>query len=725
MPVDHLHVPAIDTMVDLLRWRAANQADRVGFTELRDGEDDQSDLTYGVLDRRARAVAAWLQGNGCQKGDRVLMMLDDGHDYLAVLFGCMYAGALAVAVHPPDPRRLERTLPRLQNIAADAGVAFVATSSAVAKGARSSFEAIGALAGAGWLQIEDLDESRADAWVDPKMLADDLAYLQYTSGSTALPKGVMISHRNLTHQLIDFDTGYNHGPDSVLVTWLPATHDLGLVYGRLMPLFIGFRCVFMSPVAFMQRPFRWLRALSVHRGTHSPAPNFGYELAVRRSSPDELATLDLSSVEVLLNGAEPIREESELLFIETLAPHGLRRTAVTHAMGMSESTAKIVTEPIDRYPPRFVHLDALAYEAHRVIHVPPGSPGARTVASCGATVLDTVVRIVDPETHNALPEGNVGELWVKGTTVAQGYFNNPEATESTFRAVTSSGEGPFLRTGDLAFQVQGEVYLSGRLKDVVIIRGQNHHPQDIEWTMATAHPALRPNCAAAFGVPADDGEQLVLVTEVYEDRVTDPEEVFAAIRAAIGEHGLAARSLVLLTARGLPKTTSGKIQRSKAKRMFLDGSLPQVARWDAKVVVPPASAEPAVSGLVDALRNAPVRRREGVLVAHMQQLAAELLGLDADDVDPDRPLSELGIDSVTAVDLVERVGRGLGHPIAGTVLFDYPTLEAIAGYIMDEILGDKLDAAVAKAPGVADVSDVQGMTEAEAAAALLAELDDL
>ncbi len=728
MPVDHPYVPPVDTLVELLRWRAAHQADRVAFVHLRDGEDDADELTYGELDTRARAVAAWLQRQGANPGDRVLMMVDEGHAYLAALFGCMYAATLAVPVHPPDPKRPGRTLPRLRNIAADAGVRFVITHAPVATAVRAAFGELESLAGATWLNVEELGTEQADAWVDPQVGADDLAYLQYTSGSTALPKGVMISHHNLTHQLTDFDVGYDHTPDSVLVSWLPSTHDLGLVYGRFMPVFIGFRCVYFSPMAFMQRPFRWLRALSLHRGTHSPAPNFGYELAVRRSRPDELATLDLSSVKVLLNGAEPIREASELAFIEALVPHGLPRTAVTHAMGMSESTAKIITEPIDRFPPRFVHVDPKAYEAHRVVQVPKGTPNARTVASCGHTVLDTVVRIVDPDTHEVLPEGSVGEMWVKGTTVAQGYFHNPEATESTFRAHTTDGDGPFLRTGDLAFLVDNEVYLSGRLKDVVIIRGQNHHPQDIEWTMATAHPALRPNCAAAFGVPGEDGEELVLVTEVYEERVGDPEEVFAAIRAAIGEHGLAARSLVLLPPRGLPKTTSGKIQRTKAKAQFLDASLPSVARWDSHAHAPHEQDDGSHDGeLLVALRAAPARRRADVLVAHMQAQAAELLGLDADDIDEDRPLSELGIDSVTAVELVERVGHALNQEIPGTLLFDYPTLEAIGGFIIDELLGASLDAApAAKAKGGAgSAADVAAMSEEEAAAALLAELDEL
>lgn len=682
MIAEHRFAPPVSTMVQLLRWRAEHQADRIGFTFLADGESQADDLTYGALDRAARAVGAWLQERG-ERHDRALMMFEEGNDYLSALFGCMYADRLAVPVHPPDPRRLQRTLPRLINIATDAQVRFVLTTRRIADAVQSHFhDALGDVE-VEWLYVDEIDLDAAGDWIDPEVQSEDLAYLQYTSGSTALPKGVMISHHNLIHQLTDFDVGYEHTPESVLVSWLPATHDLGLVYGRFMPLFIGFRCVFMSAGAFMQRPHRWMLAMSNHGGTHSCSPNFGFEVAARKTPPEDLATLDLSKVCVLLNGAEPIRKESEELFVTTFRQAGLPPQAVTHAMGMSESTAKIVTEPIDRYPPRFVHIDGSAYETNVVKLVAPDAPDARAVASNGTTVLDTEVAIVDPETGDRLPEGRVGELWVHGTTVAQGYFNNPTATRETFHAHTTDGLGPCLRTGDLAFLLDGELYLSGRLKDVIIIRGQNHHPQDIEWTVSTCHTALRPNCAAAFGVPHDNGERLVLVTEVVEDRVSDPEEVFGPMRQAISEHGVAAHALVLMPPRALPKTSSGKIQRSKARALFESGQLPTLHRWEAKETASTASDESAA--FRDKLAKAPAKRRHRMMVDHIQGVSANLLGLDKDDLDDDRPFGELGLDSVTAVDMVETVGRAVGQDIAGTVLFDYPTIDALAAFVISEM----------------------------------------
>jgi acyl-CoA synthetase (AMP-forming)/AMP-acid ligase II/acyl carrier protein len=684
------YAPDASTLVELLRWRAAHEPDRVAYTFLEDGEQKEQSRTHAELDRRARAVSAWLQ-NHAVPGDRALMMFEEGLEYLDALFGCMYASVLAVPVHPPDPMRLHRTVPRLLKVAEDAAVRCVLTTKALRDSVSPLFATRLALADARWLCLDELEdndtpESAASSAVSSPVAAD-LAYLQYTSGSTAEPKGVMISHGNLLHQLADFDLGYDHRPDSVLVTWLPATHDLGLVYGRLMPLYIGFRCVFMSPTSFMQRPARWMEAISRYRGTHSPSPNFGFELAARKV-PD-LASLDLRHVQVLLNGAEPIRQESEERFAAVFAAAGLPASAVTHAMGMSEATAKIMTEPPGRHPPKFVHIDGAAYERDEVVLVSRDAPGSRTVASNGFVSGDTRVIIVHPESREVLPEDRVGEMWVSGTTVAQGYWNNSAATEATFRAHTADGQGPFLRTGDLAFIHEQEIYLSGRLKDVIIIRGQNHHPQDIEWTVATAHAALRPNCAASFGVPSPSGEQLVLVTEVYEDRISDPAAIFAAIRAAVAEHGLAARSIALLPARGLPKTSSGKIQRGLARRQFVEGLLPILVRWDAPEVAEetpvPESVQAGADPVLMKIRSASPRKRLQLITAHLQEVAAGLLGQGADEIEVDRPFGELGLDSVTAVEMVERVGKTLGVPLAGTQLFDHPTIERLAEHLAEQL----------------------------------------
>ncbi len=706
--------PTIRTMVDLLRHRAATDGAKVAYTWLVDGDADTASLSWAELDRGARSIGAWLTARNA-RGARVLLMYEEGLDYLPALFGCMYAGALAAPVHPPDPRRLSRTLPRLQTIANDAGCRFVFTTADIATVARQPLADDPTLGNATWLATPDLPDASAQ-WKQPDIGPDDLAYLQYTSGSTSTPKGVMVSHHNLLHQLADFDVGYDHTPDSVVVTWLPATHDLGLVYGRFMPLYVGMRCVFLSPGEFMRRPVNWMRALSRYRGTHSPSPNFGYEVVARKVKPDELAALDLSCVRVLLNGAEPIREESELLFIDTFAKAGLRPEAVTHAMGMSESTAKIVTEPIGRTPPRFAHIDPVAYENNEIHLVPPGTPGERVVASCGSTVMDTVVAIADPSSFDRLPSCRVGEMWVKGTTVAQGYWNNPDATETTFRARLSDGDGPYLRTGDLAFELDGEIYLCGRLKDVIIVRGQNHHPQDLEWSVNAAHPAMRPNCAAAFAWRDERGEERVgVVAEVYPNVVTDPEAVFGALRAAVADHGLQLAAIGLLPERGLPKTSSGKIQRTAARSGFLSGELVTTWRWEAPKVADEATAAP--SDLRARLDSATGRRRLTVLIDHLRDTTAALLGVGRKEVDVDRPFGELGLDSVTAVELVERSAGTLGLRVPGTALFDHPTIDALAAFLLSEV--DRPAAGSRSTPTVAQVAPLPGDDDA-ALAELLA-----
>ncbi|MEO0604741.1 MAG: phosphopantetheine-binding protein, partial [Myxococcota bacterium] len=422
---------------------------------------------------------------------------------------------------------------------------------------------------------------------------------------------------------------------------------------------------------------RWLRAVTRFGGTHSPSPNFGLELAVARTSDADRAGLDLSSLDVIVNGAEPIRRATEERFVAAFRPHGLGARVITHAYGMSEATAKITSEPPDRSPPRFVRVRKSAYEAGRVELANAAEPGLE-VASNGETVGDTVVRVVDPTTRQALGEDRVGEVWVAGGTVAEGYHDAPEATEATFRARTADGEGPFLRTGDLGFLHDGELYLSGRLKDLVILRGENHHPQDLEWAVEQAHPAVRAGGTVAFAVPTDAGEGLAVVAEI--DPREAPDAVLVALRGALSAHGVSARTLLLVPPRTVPKTSSGKLQRSRARELFVAGRLPALGRADA----PRVEASHSDGGdLVKTLKDASPRRRRKLLTADLADRVGPLVGLAPDDVPRDMPLRDLGLDSVTAVELIEGLGRDLGITVAGTVLFDHPTIEALVEHLLE------------------------------------------
>lgn len=627
---------AAETLVDLLRHRARATPGATAYTFLEGGEHPCT-WTWSRVLAEAEAVASELAAQGIEPADRVLLAFPDGLGFLGALYGCMIHGAIAVPVQPPEPARLERTLPRLRSVVADARP-------------RAA------------LGIElDLPASH------PVEVPAGLAYLQYTSGSTAEPKGVQITHANLLHQLRDFDLGYEH-TGGCIVSWLPATHDLGLVYGRLMGLYAGIPTVFFSPAAFVHHPRRWLEALTHFQGTHSPSPDFGYAHSARRVKAIE--GLDLSRVRLLLNGAEPIRGSSERSFYSRFAPAGLRLEALTHAMGMSEATAKIVTEPLRR-PARFLSIDPDALRENRVEPVPVGRSGAIEVASNGSPHLDTRVRIVTDGVDQG--EDRVGELWVSGSTVAAGYFGRPGHPD--FSGRVHGDPTLHLRTGDLGFLHDGELYLVGRLKDVLIVRGENHHAPDLERSIEASHPALR--ASAAFST---EDEGVVIAAEV-DARDTPFDLVFGAMRTALAAHGLQAAHLLLLPPRGLLKTTSGKLQRQAIRQQFEAGALLLLARW-----------EPEATGGDDP---------ESVLLRE----AGALLGLPSTALPHDEPLKDLGLDSVAAVELIERVAAHLGRELPATLLFDHPTLDDLAAFLA--------------------ARDVDELSEDEAEAALLAELEDL
>lgn len=652
------------TVVDALLHRARTTPDARGYTFLADGDHESDARTWAGLAGRAGAVAALLAGTTAP-GDRVLLAFDEGLALLDALFGCWLAGRVAVPVHAPDAAREARTTPRLVGVAADCGAAVALTDPHLVEVVVRALPAV---------PVAALPPGAAEPPPPPPPGA--LAMLQYTSGSTAEPKGVCLTHAHLAHQLADFDAGYDHVAGDVSVSWLPATHDLGLVYGRLMAVWTGMHAVGFPPAAFVQRPSRWLRALSRWRATHSCAPDFAFALVARRSTPEELAGVDLSAVKVLVDGAEPIRPESDAAFLALATPLLLRPSALTHALGMSEATAKVASEPATRAPARFVWLDRAAYEQGRVVEVPPGTPGARPVASNGFPGSDTRVLAVDPESRGVLGEDRVGELWVAGSTVAAGYWGRPALTAEVFGAVTAGGEGPFLRTGDLGFVRGGEVYVSGRRKDLVVVRGQNHHPADLERLLEPAHGALRPGGVVVVGVEGPDGEGVGVVAEVQPG--ADLPGVVAALRAALGEEGLSAAVVALLPPRSLPKTSSGKHARAETARRLAARELPELLRAEA-----PAEARAvAPSPLRAEVSAAPARRRVAVLERHVLGLAAARLGVDAAALDPDRPFQELGLDSVAGVELVEDAARALGVEVRGTALFDHPTPAALAAHLL-------------------------------------------
>ncbi len=582
--------PVAKTLVAMLRERAALQPDAVAYTYLGDDGSVRGALTYGSLDEQARAVAARLQGLGAA-GSFVPLLYPPGLDFLRGFFGCLYAGARAVPL--PVPRHA-RYVEQLARIAVDVAARCVLSTEAVrAKLADAASPEEGEPLI--WIAGEESDPELADAWREPASAEDDIAYLQYTSGSTSDRRGVVITHRNVVANLLAIDRGFRHEPDSVVVSWLPHFHDLGLVAGLLDPLFHGCHAVLLSPTSFVRQPVRWLEAISRYAGTHASSPNFGYDHCVRKVSDAHLEDLDLSSWRVALNGAEPVRSATLEAFAERFAKAGFEASAFYPAYGLAEATL-VVTGGLPDAPVRVMHLGRAALERDEV-RAPDGVQDAVPLVGCGQALEATEVLIVDPEARADVGAGRVGEIWVSGPGVSSGYWADEPATRETFVPGPDGFPGTFLRTGDLGFLDDGELFITGRRKDVVIIRGSNHYPQDIEWTIEQADPAFRAGCGSAFSVEIDGEERLVVAFELERGslRSADAAALVTAARRAVAEaHDVHLHELVLLRTGSVPRTSSGKIQRGRCRRLFLEGGLKVVGEGRSATRVPetPSDAPP-------------------------------------------------------------------------------------------------------------------------------------
>jgi acyl-CoA synthetase (AMP-forming)/AMP-acid ligase II len=568
----------LSTLVDLLGYRAQSHTVSTTYTFLQDGEE-AGRLTYKELDLKARAIAALLQSLDTTASS-ALLVYPPGLDFIAAFFGCLYAGVVAVPAYPP---RRNQNMSRLQAIVASSQATVALTTTPLLDNIiEGCLPANPELAELRWIATDNIASGLAEAWQEPDLCESTLAFLQYTSGSTGTPKGVMVSHGNLLHNLGSIHKCFGHTPNSQGVIWLPPYHDMGLIGGVLQPLYGGFPVTLMSSLDFLQKPLSWLQAISRYKATTSGGPNFAYDLCVRKIKPEQRASLDLSSWEVAFTGAEPVRAQTLDLFAATFEPCGFRREAFYPCYGMAETTL-IVSGGLKTDLPIVRQVDGVALEQNRVRRPAKAREGNRELVGCGQSCLDVKIIIVDPESLTACPDDQVGEIWVSGPSVAQGYWDRPEQTKQTFHAyLADTGEGPFLRTGDLGFLQDGELFITGRIKDVIIIRGQNHYPQDIELTVEKSHPALRAGCGAAFAVEVKGEERVVVVQEVERSylRKLDVKEVVGNINQAVAAgHALQVYATVLVKTGSIPKTSSGKIQRHACRSGFLSGSLNVVEDW--------------------------------------------------------------------------------------------------------------------------------------------------
>jgi acyl-CoA synthetase (AMP-forming)/AMP-acid ligase II len=584
-------VAEFSTLVEILRWRALQQPEQLAYTYLVDGEAEGDNLTYAALDSQARSIGALLQSYRAS-GERALLLYPAGLEFIAAFFGCLYAGVIAVPLPPPNPAQPQRTLPRLRAMISDAQPLVVLTTSAILSKTEGLFTQAHELQKVRWLATDKVNGSLAQEWRDPAVTSNTLALLQYTSGSTAEPKGVVISHGNLLHNSAYIDRVFALVRDSVTVTWLPAFHDMGLTNGVIQPVYKGGPCYLMPPASFLMRPIRWLEAISRYKATISGGPNFAYELCTRRITPEQRGALDLTSWDVAYNGAEPVRADTVKRFMAAFASCGFRPGAFHPCYGLAEATLLVSGGSLR--DEMFRTIQVAAFEQNRVVEACAQDQNVRILVGSGHALRDTKIVIAHPESLTACAPDEVGEIWVSSPSVTQGYWNRPEDTERTCRAyLKDTGEGPFLRTQDLGFMKDGELFVTGRLKDLIIISGRKLYPQDIELTVEQSHPALRPACCAAFSVDGIGEEQLIIAAEVeprYQGArnppdgearanpnghlLLDDEAVVRAIRRAVAEeHDVRVRTVVLLRAGGIPKTTSGKVQRHACQASFQKGTL--------------------------------------------------------------------------------------------------------------------------------------------------------
>ena len=565
------------SLVDILQWRAMNQPHQLAYRFLLDGEYDEVCLSYQELDQRARSIAALLQSSA-KVGDRALLLYPPGLDFIVAYFGCLYARIIAIPTYPPHPNRLEKTLPTILRIAADAKPSVALLTSTLFENI-SSQNAIKNKFGTIKLLVTDCDEVNdlTGKWQQPGIEGNDTAFLQYTSGSTTIPRGVMVTHSNLMHNLDLIEESFGLTSKSQTVFWLPPYHDMGLI-GILQSLYTGYPVTLMPHLMFLQRPFRWLQAISRFRATCSGGPNFAYDLCIRKVKPEQREQLDLSSWEVAFNGAEPIYNKTLEQFANYFSPCGFRREAFLPCYGLAEATLMVVGAPKSRFPVT-QNLMTSGLEQNQVIISPNKNEDTRTVVSCGKNMPNQKIRIVNAHTLALSPADQIGEIWVSGPSVASGYWNKPLESELTFGARLSDfNEGPFLRTGDLGFLHDGELYITGRIKNLIISDGKNHYSHDIERTVEKSHPAIRLAGCAVFSISNSESEDIIVIAEIEHKITVKAEEVKKAIRQAVAiHHELHVDDIRLISPGGIPRTTSGKIKHYLCKTNYIAGSMNEIA----------------------------------------------------------------------------------------------------------------------------------------------------
>lgn len=672
--------PPESNFMDRLRYWTLAQPEKLAYRFLRDGEKDEVSLTYAELDMRARAIAANLVSMGLRH-KRALMMYPPGLDFIEALYGCYYANVVPVPAYPP---RRNRNMGRINAISEDANASAALTVTDVRNRSDGLLDDAPSLRSVPWLCTDQVPTEMCSDWTQPRVEASDIGLIQYTSGSTGSPKGVVLTHGNLMANCHMITDAFQLPPTGKGMTWLPVYHDMGLIGGILNPLFAGCEMTLMSPVSFLTRPARWLQAISRYGITCSGGPNFAYSLCVEKVTDEQCRDLDLSSWSLAFNGAEPVRARVLREFADRFGPYGFRFSSHYPCYGMAEA-ALIITGGSHQAPPVIRSFDRHELASYRVRRVADGAEGGQDLVGNGKALPGEDLIVVNPETRQVLTEGQIGEIWVSSPSVGQGYLDKPEESQYTFGARTAHDpDRNWLRTGDLGFLDDGELFVTGRLKDMIIVRGVNRYPQDIEATVEAADPRLRTSGAAAFAVELWDREQLVIVCEVERGPNVDLSRLTEVVRQAVAaEHEVMVDVVVLVRANSIPKTSSGKVQRRACRENYLQGRLLVVDSWNAAETSqtrsfspesPPLEDDSVDSGVID------------VVMRFVREIARER----ARDLSPDSNIVvDLGLDSLERLRIASEIESAFGGRIPDEVLQEVETVREVAAAVQQHI-GTKL-----------------------------------
>jgi amino acid adenylation domain-containing protein/non-ribosomal peptide synthase protein (TIGR01720 family) len=706
----HTNPEKLPTLVHLLRERAETTPDKIAFRFVHERGSDHDVVTFAQLDAHARSIAARLQADGLG-GGRVMLLFPPGLEFVSALFGCLYAGAMAVPAYPPDAARLKRALPRLQAIARDADCTAIVASDAVTKVSELLSRAQD-LANTPWIPLSSVTAEAHAAWRPPALTASDVAVLQYTSGSTSTPKGVVLTHANLVHNSRAIHRHFAFDDATSCVMWLPPYHDMGLIGGIIQTIVGGHGMALMSPITMLARPFRWLETISSLGATISGGPDFAFDMCARRITEEQKSKLDLRNWRVAFSGAEPVRRATLERFHEAFASCGFDRSAFFPCYGLAEGT--LIASGVRAYS-GYVSRSLRPADLERGVAV-TASPGedARSVVGVGQAAPDQHIAIVDPVSLAPCADGQVGEIWLAGPSVASGYWKRPQESAETFGGrLESQPDASFLRTGDLGVVLDGELFVTGRRKDLIILRGRNLYPHDVEATLQAleaSHPELRPFGTAAFAAEVQGQERLVLFQEVKRKGASesfDDLEALAVVmrRAVLDEHGVDVHTIVFLRPGSVPKTSSGKTQRLACRATLMEGpdalaALGAVYRWSSDEGADLGLDVPATPPAVSIPSSGPERR--AAIEQWITGRLAELCRAAPSTIDRSAPFSDFGLDSASAVALVGELGDLLDTRLSATIVWDHPTIDRLSAHLAPEpdteIVTGPTDAAPAVAP---------------------------